>query len=54
MSNLTKNEKQALNDLFLVLKEKENLLQKVKNSKKTFLYILNFLFKFKKIKNPSI
>jgi len=53
MSSLTKEEKQALNDLFMVLKEKENLLQKIKNSKKTLLLIFRFIFKPKNSKNPS-
>ncbi|MFK5881854.1 MAG: hypothetical protein QM482_06535 [Sulfurospirillum sp.] len=48
MSNLTKNEKQALNDLFASLKEKRNSLEHVKNSKRTLVFVFGFLFKFKK------
>lgn len=51
MSNLTKSEKQALNELFLVLKENENILSRVK---KISLNIINYFIRLKKTKHPII
>ncbi len=54
MSSLTKTEKQALNDLFVALKEKKDLSQRIKNIKRSFIFVLSTLLKFKKVKNPSV
>jgi len=54
MSNLTKKEKQALNDLFLVLKERENLFYRIINIKKSLNNFYNSLLKHKKAKNPTV
>ncbi len=54
MSNLTKKEKQALNDLFLVLKERENLLYRIINIKKLLSSFFNSLVKQKKAKHPTL
>lgn len=45
MSNLTKSEKQALDELFGTLDTRENLLQKIKNVKKVVLYLYGYLFR---------
>ncbi len=54
MSNLTKREKQSLNELFIVLKDNENTIYRIKYIKKISLFILNNFIKLKKIKYPLI
>ncbi len=51
MSNLTKTEKKALNELFIALKDKENILSKIK---KTSISIIYYFVRLKKIKHPII
>jgi len=51
MSNLTKTEKQALTEIFLVLKDNENILSKVK---KISINIINYFIRSRKIKHPTI
>jgi len=51
MSNLTKTEKQALNEIFLTLKDNENILSKVK---KISINIINYFMRSRKIKHPII
>ena len=51
MSNLTKTEKQALNELFIALKDNENILYR---TRKIFINIINYFVKSKKIKHTII
>jgi len=51
MSNLTKTEKQALNELFIALKDNENILFKIK---RTSINIINYFNRLKKIKRHTI
>jgi len=50
MSNLTKTEKQALSELFLALKDNENISSKVK---KIFINIINYFIRSRKVKHPT-
>ncbi len=51
MSNLTKTEKQALSELFIALKDKENIFSKIK---KISINIINYFIRIRKIKHPII
>ena len=41
---ITKSEKEALDELFLAMKENENFLKRLQNSRKNMLSILKTLF----------
>jgi len=51
MSNLTKREKQALTELFIALKDNDNILSKVK---KIPINIINYFTRIKKTKHTTI
>ena len=44
MSTLTKNERQALDELFIALKERRNFFARVQDSRKEMLRLLKTLF----------
>ena len=44
MSTLTKNERQALDELFLAMQERRNFLMKLQNSRKEMIKILKTVF----------
>lgn len=53
MSTLTQNERQALNDIFLSMTEKENFVSKIKGARRELKYLFRLIFKNKKrIKHP--
>jgi len=49
MSTLTKNERQALDELFLAMQERRNFLMRLQNSRKEMIRILKALFTKQKI-----
>jgi hypothetical protein len=49
MSTLTKNERQALDELFLAMQERRNFLMRLQNSRKEMIRILKTLFTKQKI-----
>ena len=49
MSTLTKNERQALDELFIAMKERRNFLVRVQDSRKEMLRLLKTLFIKQKI-----
>ena len=49
MSTLTKNERQALDELFLAMQERRNFLMRLQNSRKEMMRILKTLFTKQKI-----
>ena len=49
MSTLTKNERQALDELFLAMQERRNFLMRLQNSRKEMIRILKTVFTKHKI-----
>ena len=49
MSTLTKNERQALDELFLAMQERRNFLMRLQNSRKEMMRILKTMFTKQKI-----
>ncbi len=49
MSTLTKNEREALDELFLAMQERRNFLMRLQNSRKEMIRILKIVFKKQKI-----
>jgi len=49
MKTLTKNERQALDELFLAIKERDNFLIRIQNSRKEMLRLLKSTFIKQKI-----
>ena len=44
MGTLTKNERQALDELFLAMQERRNFLMRLQNSRKEMIKVLKTLF----------
>jgi len=49
MGTLTKNERQALDELFLAMQERRNFLMRLQNSRKEMIRIFKTLFLKQKI-----
>lgn len=45
MGTLTKNERKALDELFVAMQEKRNFMEKIRNSRKDMSRIFKFLSK---------
>ena len=54
MSTLSQGERQALNDIFVVISQKEKRTSKVKNSVINFFYFVFYFFKTKKNKKLTL